>query len=331
MDGLRGMACLLVLLAHSSEIQLFPYAPYVSIYGVKLFFVLSGFLMGLHYFPGALSVRYWAAFLTRRFFRIYPAYAFAMLTFWIFYECGIQIPLFWNFNSTQLIDQLMLKGGIMTYWSNIIEIKFYAAFPLLCLPFLLLPLRPAHTLYIVAVAWIGLLYVVDDPRNNVNLWEKLPCFIGGLLAALALPPLRFQTYVPPLVWNMALWLCAFLIVLTMQTWLLSYVPYANLLRQDWLIALLCTHLVLFTALATGATQVVFSNRLIRFIGLISYSLYVTHRITYGLTAMLPFFNVWIGAVFFLLEFGVAWLCYLAIEKPFIRLGKRLSARVAGTA
>src|ERR1700712_3415280 len=82
LDGLRGLAVLLVLLDHASdaELRLFPAADMnrAGKYGVYLFFVLSAFLLThlLLLRPAELTrARTWVNYAVRRFLRIFPLYA----------------------------------------------------------------------------------------------------------------------------------------------------------------------------------------------------------------------------------------------------------------
>src|SRR5664279_4066021 len=83
LDGLRGLAVLMVLLDHASDakLRIFPAADMnrAGKYGVYLFFVLSAFLL-THLLllrpPAELSrARIWLNYAVRRFFRIFPLYA----------------------------------------------------------------------------------------------------------------------------------------------------------------------------------------------------------------------------------------------------------------
>lgn len=330
LDGLRGFSCLLVLICHSSQIKLFPYMFYAGSCGVKLFFVLSGFFMGYHYFPGALSIRYWCAFWVRRLFRVYPAYAAAMITLWALHEFNIQLPLYEGFDTHRLLMRLMLEGKIMTYWSIMLEIKFYLVFPLIALPFLLFPYLRKHMFVILTVVWVAALFFIEDTYDNYKLWEKIPCFIGGLWLALFLPRAQRKCYVPHPFWNALMCICmALLALIIVMPFNYNASPFLRLLREDRIITLLCTVIVLCTAAGTGYVRSIWSNPAIRFVGLISYSLYVTHRIVFGLSILLPPLNIWLSLLLVLIEFLVAWLVYRWLEKPFIYLGKRWSKLIMG--
>jgi peptidoglycan/LPS O-acetylase OafA/YrhL len=84
LDGLRGLAILLVMLCHYIEDG--PVGPRHSLaartgeviglgtFGVDLFFILSGFLIGGILLNSRSSPRYYSTFYLRRFFRIIPIY-----------------------------------------------------------------------------------------------------------------------------------------------------------------------------------------------------------------------------------------------------------------
>src|ERR1700680_2364594 len=81
LDGLRGMAILLVLVGHYFAVPGIGEASLLNGYwfrlgwtGVDLFFVLSGFLIGGILLDARNSPTYFKTFYARRFFRIIPIY-----------------------------------------------------------------------------------------------------------------------------------------------------------------------------------------------------------------------------------------------------------------
>ena len=95
LDGLRGIAILMVLVMHCYVIVDAPenalhglIKSVCSIFfvGVDLFFVLSGFFIGGILIDQRDSPHLLRGFFARRFFRIAPAYALLLASFWIFRE-----------------------------------------------------------------------------------------------------------------------------------------------------------------------------------------------------------------------------------------------------
>src|SRR5271156_6658028 len=75
LDGLRGCACLLVVMGHYfGEVAHGARFLRLEWIGVDLFFCLSGFLIGGILLDNRASQSYWATFYIRRGFRIFPIY-----------------------------------------------------------------------------------------------------------------------------------------------------------------------------------------------------------------------------------------------------------------
>ena len=331
LDGLRAMACLAVLYRHIGELGID--APFLyGTSGVNLFFTLSGFLMTYHYLPGSLSWRYWIAYLIRRFFRVYMVFAIVMLMFWACSEFWKPLPIFKDFNGDTLINELMLHGFISTYWTIAIEIKFYLFFPIIGILFLLLKLSPKKNFILLTLALVCSL--VLNPFNDVEdrsiLWKHIPYFIGGMWGALTIQTFDLRQLMPTYVWNGMLLIC-----------LLIAIPYAFFLQMDFfnpqhihydhLYYLACPLFAVITVMASfssGWMLWLLANPAMRFIGLISYSLYLCHRLVWGIGLNLfpdPSLSMACGIFAFTFVFATAF--HYVIEKPFNSYGKKLAGKI----
>ena len=148
LDGLRGMAILLVLLLHFTTDMVLPAGSFASglrdafqvgWIGVDLFFVLSGFLITGILVDNKGSGRYFSAFYARRALRIMPVYFLAVFAafhllprFFQDFDTGGSSTeaAFWLFltNFRELPYQLGRTVG--HFWSLAIEEQFYLAWPL---------------------------------------------------------------------------------------------------------------------------------------------------------------------------------------------------------
>ena len=148
LDGLRGLAILLVLLLHFTTDMELPAgtaaagvraAFQVGWIGVDLFFVLSGFLITGILADNRGSTRYFSAFYARRALRILPVYFLAVFAafhllpgvFHDFDTGGAHTEAaFWLFltNFAELPYQLARTVG--HFWSLAIEEQFYLVWPL---------------------------------------------------------------------------------------------------------------------------------------------------------------------------------------------------------
>src|ERR1700687_2454964 len=170
LDGLRGLAILLVLFYHYIESS--PVLPgFLSVAGrltwsgVDLFFVLSGFLIGGILLNARESPNYFKAFYVRRAYRILPIYAATLAAFWLIralshvdYSDNVSLQwLFsrafpWYFYATLTQNISMSYYGALgpawlgATWSLAVEEQFY-----LTLPFLIKYVKPRRLRYLLGI------------------------------------------------------------------------------------------------------------------------------------------------------------------------------------
>ena len=144
LDGLRGIAILLVLLYHYISIP--PGQPpspllqglfAIGWSGVDLFFVLSGFLIGGILLDVRQSPNYFKVFYGRRFYRIVPLYYlwigiyFIAASFWSNPETWRAIPIYVFFlqNSAKINHAVLGTAFLGGLWSLAVEEQFYLIIP----------------------------------------------------------------------------------------------------------------------------------------------------------------------------------------------------------
>ncbi|SMD07661.1 acyltransferase [Rhizobium sp. RU36D] len=183
LDGLRGIASLAVVLSHI--ILLFPNESWAGalVFGneaVALFFCLSGFLMAYLYGSKAFTRETATDYLFSRVVRIYPVYLVAVLA-----VAGLSLlaPLDYPqplLGSVQIMRHVLLLGSTGVFWSIPPEIQFYVFFLLLWF-WMAAPRRRL----VVGVA-IGILFmllaITGFPGPGILLPSKLPYFLFGALA-----------------------------------------------------------------------------------------------------------------------------------------------------
>lgn len=286
-DGLRALAVLPVILFHYGMVNIAP----GGFIGVDVFFVISGYLITGIIDREVTSGTYRLAnFYERRIRRIFPA-LFAMFAmcmvcaFWLNFpsearDIGKSILASIGFVSNILFyysssyfDQKMESNPVLHTWSLSVEEQFYIVFPLL----LLFLNRFAHNMRLLAlsvifvVSLIGSMYAVrHDPSGAFYLvqyraWELL---IGSLLALRVVPQLNSKMVAELLG-------CGGIVAIIASVFLLdktSSFPGLNALAPC-----LGAAAIIYSgnAFATAAARFLGCWPL-RFIGKISYSLYLWH-------------------------------------------------------
>jgi peptidoglycan/LPS O-acetylase OafA/YrhL len=190
LDALRAIAVLLVLVWHTSDTAARG-AP-LGLWGVDLFFVLSGFLITGILVDAADGTDSWGtvirSFYARRFLRIFPLFYFALVVGALLAVPGVRVGFWWY--AAYLANFYFIFHGWAGYaahlWSLAVEEQFYvfAPFVLLVTPRRLLP-RVMYAAIGLAVAYRVGAGLAGWSRRGVILppiasWDCLG--IGALLA-----------------------------------------------------------------------------------------------------------------------------------------------------
>jgi peptidoglycan/LPS O-acetylase OafA/YrhL len=198
LDGLRGLAALMVVASHASGLGLH-LVPGLSLegigkHGVYLFFAISAFLLTAQWLDASAlqrcALRYWGRYLLRRVLRIYPLYALILLAGWALAPKGLGVPL----DGAAVLRHLSLQEGRSIYWSVPVEFVHYLVIPPLAwwlgsrLP---LPLRAAGVLAL-ALAAMMVWPAAEAPAGSIVVGYYLPVFLCGSLAAWLMPAVPAQ-------------------------------------------------------------------------------------------------------------------------------------------
>jgi peptidoglycan/LPS O-acetylase OafA/YrhL len=137
LDEMRGIAIIAVFLFHCVKRALGHELTPATFGGVAMFFVLSGFCIHLACRGG--EGKSWREFYVGRFFRLYPAYAAALL-FFAFVFPMTRLTAGWGPTAKQLASHLLLIHNLhpasfftinAALWSIAVEAQFYLLYPLL--------------------------------------------------------------------------------------------------------------------------------------------------------------------------------------------------------
>ncbi len=336
-DGLRALAIIPVVLFHA-----FPSRLPGGFIGVDVFFVISGFLISSIILENLNKQKFsFLEFYGRRILRLFPALSlvlcFTLVFGWFsldateFKMVGKHIAAGAGFvQNFVLWDEVGYfdiggeKKPLLHLWSLAIEEQFYMFFPLLLWLAWRFGFSLIGTILVVAIASLAAnLYSVRiDPNTtfyfpHTRVWELLA---GSLLAAVAFK-------------NRQLGVQNDQATLAKST--LSFIGFALILLAvvfiekkhsfpGWraMIPVLGAILIIYGGKNAWINRHLFSNKLIVFIGLISYPLYLWHwpllSFVRIIESELPSAQLRIGLV--ILSVVLATLTYWLVEKP-IRFGK----------
>lgn len=341
-DGLRALAVLSVLCFHA-----FPTVMPAGFMGVDIFFVISGYLISSIIFNGLKNNDFsFTDFYTRRIRRIFPALLLVLASCFVvgwfvllpdeLKQLGKHIAAGAGFGSNFALlsengyfDNLSDTKPLLHLWSLGIEEQFYVIWPFVL--FLTWRLRKTYFPVIVIIFAISFLLNVGRIHQHAvsvfyepqtRFWELL---IGAGLSYVTLygTASLSQLHSSSLTRQNLLSLCGFA--------LLAIACFS--LTKDkrfpgwWaLLPTLGGALLIAGGSQAWVNRVFLSNRLMVWIGLISYPLYLWHWPLLSFARIMqsetPSVEIRIAALAF--SFLLAWLTYKLIEKP-IRYSKKLAS------
>lgn len=331
LDGLRGLAVLVVLGSHLSNAGWLPRPGLAGSgkLGVYLFFVLSAFLLTrilLRRLPAGWSdARLWVDYGLRRILRIWPLYLVVLLASWVFTLAGAEG---WHYRmeTPALLRHLLLVEGRSVLWSIPVEFKYYLWLPAVALGLALSRSRRWSWWAEAAVVGLGIAAAAwawppaETAANDVRLGPYLALFLCGAYAA-RLDERLSGAAQRPWAWR-AVAACAIAAVAAQfpAAWaLLSGSAFDPQRTHTWFLAAGLGWSALLLAVLHGVPTIraVFASAPMRWIGVVSFSAYLWHMpVLDGLrhVGMPP---SPLGAPLALLAVAaVSGLSYLAFERPW---------------
>ena len=350
LDALRAFAIFSVMLVHwlpeNHPIQF----TFVGNMGLKMFFVLSGFLITTILVKNKAKIsqgvssktRYFKQFYIRRTLRIFPVYYVTLaLIYWL---DVFPVRESWEWHATYMSNWFLLyKGGwygwTSHFWTLSVEEQFYLIWPVVIL---LIPQK--HFLKMIWLFIVGsILFKIACYLNNVPLIEVLTpsCFdafaMGGLLAYQKLNwkedkfarqyNLRHPVFIGGL---LAYGLLLLINYRSNEGWLGS----GNVFWESFHSIVGSTIFIFIIAKAakgfSGIGKKILENKALIYLGKISYASYIFHEF---MPQLLQWVEVKIGfpsfvnvyarfAELFILTILLASLSWFVVEKPFLSLKRK---------
>jgi peptidoglycan/LPS O-acetylase OafA/YrhL len=333
LTGVRGVGAALIVVYHFGKIRLdwihdvwpIPHG-YMA---VDLFFMLSGFVIGLGY-KNAFSdhsLRNYSEFLTKRIARLYPAYLAISVLYILKLAFGLAgEETLSRFSTYDVIgNALMLSGwGLHIYpligvaWAASAELGSYILLPLLLIGTLqrgalgwsfcvIISIIAIYTIGTSGLGYSGPLDVVE----STSFYPMLRA-IAGFTFGLAI-----YRYAEKLDGLTARSQDAFLVVV-----LVAIVTAAIFTKNDFPLYLLFIPLIAILSRDGPLALLLFGNRFIYHLGAISYSIYLLHPLFVRFSALSarhfgatsPAYAV-CSLIFFVVIWGLSYLSYRFIEVP----------------
>ncbi len=333
LDGLRAVSILMVLLAHIEGTSDAPALTWlrttgdIGNLGVRVFFVISGFLMtilleGEFDRSGRISL---ADFLRRRAFRILPAFGVYVAAIAVLGAAGVLAlhPRDLLMSATFTINYDAHRSWYVGHlWSLSVEAQFYVVWAVVRV------LVGRSRMFWVAVAALGagpasrVAIHVFAPDWRWAIGEAFPTIVdalatGGLLAMLQGPLARSDAYIRLL--GSTPLAAAPLTMLALNA-AMPHIAFSYLIGQtllNLLIALIVHRVVLFPGLPAGR---LLNAPAVAGLGALSYSLYLWQQ---------PFLNraspstLTAFPLNVVLAFAAALLSHCLVERPALRIGRRM--------
>lgn len=308
MDGLRGIAILLVVIFHVWQLSWLDfttvlhspiYIDFIARFGflgVEAFFFISGFCL---FYPHArhcfeqYPLASWQDYLQKRALKILPSYLLAILLILILFE--------WEFSKEQLSWHLITHflfihnffpethysiNGV--FWSLAVEVQFYLIFPILAKFFRTRPLLITSLMTGCAIAYRQYIMATQQDSGLLTPYlSQMPAFLDlfalGMLTAYILVWLRnlqhIDRYMPIFSIIMLLGLVGF-VALIKDVGTVAILPNGMIgwqARYRSFIGIALMFAAIGGHFANPWVQKILNNRFLAFFSLISYNLYIWHQ------------------------------------------------------
>lgn len=364
LNGLRFIASFLVIIHHIEQIksiskidnywEAIPFVRIIGKLGVVLFFVLSGFLityllLAEEYFFKNISIR---KFYMRRILRIWPLY-FLIIFLAFFVLPNVDIFTFQGYGKDVIYSNLLLKLflyviffpnlvlallGIVPYashtWSIGTEEQYYLVWPII--------LKYFKKYRIILMLFIILSYLALDKILSTHYSDILPCknvvkafwssfnidcmAIGGIYAILLFQKSKILKLLQN---NIVFYLTLILVVFLMLKGV--YIPYVQYEFYSVLFGI-----IILNFATNEKIQISLENRVLNYLGNISYGLYMYHPIAIvlalAITSSINFITNWLlYPLSFALTIIIAGLSYKYYETFFLKFKTKFSNIISGKA
>jgi peptidoglycan/LPS O-acetylase OafA/YrhL len=348
LDGIRGLAILLVVVYHNFGFINYFFFGWL---GVDLFFVLSGFLITDILLKTVGKKKYLSNFYLRRILRIFPLYYLCLVIFllvlpkldlhlnlsyyvknqvWLWTYLQNWLYIFRDPNQTNTLNHL---------WSLAVEEQFYLVWPLIILVirkpgFLLLFICLVLMAVVGLRLWIWTNHIADLAYFNLYTFSRIDGICIGCIVALLQRVNKgfLNRYTYLIVIFFAILNFIFFFINREYDFTFPYLALIGYTTFAMIFGLLVNEAVTGSAKMIG---LIFNNRILKFFGKISYGFYIFHWPVYlmvkpALTSwaetftMSPFTPILVAVIATLLAVMISVISYRYFETYFLKMKPKLS-------
>lgn len=330
LDGLRGFAAYVVVIAHVSNTSRLwdgSLADGGGQLGVMLFFMLSGFLMGSLYVPRPWTGAELWTYAVHRVARVIPLFyvvvTLALALRWVSGAVGVDLTIY-PVGPENAAYHYALVMGVSALWTIPVECQFYVVFVVVWW----LVRRSSFLILIVLVPCVAAFVGADEKVSGLHLFGLFAAyfFVGVAISRLVVSTSREDQ---PGWWSAAfIGAVAFFICLFPNIGSAIGLPLAT--RWQNPLYLIGVTALFVTTLHAPLARMLFASAAMRFSGRISYSIYLLHLPVLIYLERFTLLIKWpaaFGLVVFALTIMVATLSFHLIEAPAQRALRRLTSRV----
>jgi peptidoglycan/LPS O-acetylase OafA/YrhL len=343
LDGLRGIAVILVVLYHCFNFNSLHIVTKIGWIGVDLFFVLSGFLITGILLDTKQEPNAYRNFIGRRTLRIFPLYYLTIFLFFLItrltasphFDLLLDNQIyFWTYTQNVFFAlEGWPKGSehLNHFWSLAIEEQFYLFWPAVILTFKQKnALRISLFLILICIVLRNLMPLY--PFSYVFTLTRMDgLLIGGMLAILIREQVRLLEKITP-----ALLTTSLLLIISIYLFTHSFADNNPLFIKIGYtlfdIFFGCIIILLFTTGNFGRhLRAILERKFLLFFGKYSYGIYVYHWILFCFLnpRLLTWFNklsisfidpqIFAALSCTLMAIGISYLSYNLFEKQFLKL------------
>jgi peptidoglycan/LPS O-acetylase OafA/YrhL len=266
--------------------------------GVPVFFIVSGFIIPYTLLHNGYELKNYPRFLWKRILRLDPPYWVSMamaigITWFLAHRAGAEFP----YTAAQLLSHIGYINAFVGFpWVNVVFWTLAVEFQYYVILGLIFPLMARYdTVRVVIIALLFTLPAVFELYRD-NITTQAPYFGFGILACF--------------------YFCDRLPNIERYFWVLYFIFCSVFGVLAWhYVAVMCVTVLLFVIFN-------FQHKVLQFLSLISYSLYLIHNYTgMFLIAFIRkrtdnvFIETAVGLLAIVVAIGAAYLFYLFIEKP----------------